>query len=142
MGTFSINIYIYHLEASLREQNADWDKRYQARQELALPILKQLGSWLKVQYPQVLPRSAIGKAIHYSLKRWNLLCRYTEHGGVEIDNNLIENQIRPLALGRKNYLFAVRQERSPYDCGALLKMREPTSRSRLAGAGFKLPYAA
>lgn len=97
---------LYHLEASLREQNADWDKRYLARQELALPILKQLGNWLKTQYPQVLPRSAIGKAIYYSLKRWDLLCRYTEHGGLEIDNNLIENQIRPLALGRKNYLFA------------------------------------
>lgn len=97
---------LYHLEAGLRDQNADWDRRLEARQNLALPILQHLGQWLKTQYPQVLPKSAIGKAIHYSLKRWKLLCRYTEHGGLEIDNNLIENQIRPLALGRKNYLFA------------------------------------
>jgi transposase len=55
---------------------------------------------------KVLPKSPIGKAIHYSLQRWDRLCRYTTHGGLEIDNNQVENQIRPLALGRKNYLFA------------------------------------
>jgi len=97
---------LYNLEASLRDQKADWDTRFEARQKLALPILKHIGTWLKTEYPKVLPKSSIGKAIHYSLKRWKLLCRYTEHGGLEIDNNLIENQIRPLALGRKNYLFA------------------------------------
>jgi transposase len=97
---------LYHLEAGLCDQNASWDQRLEARQSLALPILKHLDQWLKTQYPQVLPKSAIGKAIQYSLKRWKLLCRYTEHGGLEIDNNLIENQIRPLALGRKYYFFA------------------------------------
>ncbi|NOT36668.1 MAG: transposase [Saprospiraceae bacterium] len=58
----------------------------------------------------ILPQSPIGKAIAYSLKRWDKLIRYIEHGDVEIDNNLIENSIRPLALGRKNYLFAGSQE--------------------------------
>jgi len=52
------------------------------------------------------PKSAIGQAIAYTLGLWNWLTRYVYNGQVEIDNNLIENSIRPVALGRKNYLFA------------------------------------
>lgn len=52
------------------------------------------------------PQSLIGKAFAYSLRRWDKLCLYTTDGKLEIDNNLIENAIRPVALGRKNYLFA------------------------------------
>ena len=54
----------------------------------------------------VTPRSPIGTAIGYMIKRWDKFTKYTDHGHVEIDNNIIENAIRPLALGRKNYLFA------------------------------------
>ena len=54
----------------------------------------------------VTPRSPIGTAIGYMVKRWEKFTKYTDHGEVEIDNNIIENAIRPLALGRKNYLFA------------------------------------
>jgi transposase len=97
---------LYLLERALKEQEADWDKTLEARQNLAVPILNQLKEWLEAQKKEVLPRSTIGKAIHYSLQRWEKLCRYTSHGGLLIDNNKIENQIRPLALGRKNYLFA------------------------------------
>ena len=52
------------------------------------------------------PESAIGKAIYYTLSRWNKLCNYIENADLQIDNNLIENSIRPIAIGRKNYLFA------------------------------------
>ena len=97
---------LYHLEAKLKEEKANWDRIHEMRQLLAVPILEELGRWLKREYPKVLPTSAIGKAIAYSLKRWELLSRYTTHGGLHIDNNPIENQVRPLALGRKNYLFA------------------------------------
>jgi len=62
--------------------------------------------WLKDQVLQVLPKSAIGKAIGYALKLWDKLKRYTMDGRYKIDNNLVENTIRPLALGRKNYLFS------------------------------------
>ncbi len=58
----------------------------------------------------ILPQSPIGKAIAYTLTRWSKLNKYIDHGEVEIDNNLIENSIRPLALGRKNFLFAGSQE--------------------------------
>ncbi len=54
----------------------------------------------------VLPSSAIGIAIEYTIKRWTKLVEYINHGEAEIDNNIVENSIRPLALGRKNYLFA------------------------------------
>jgi transposase len=97
---------LYKIEADLREQNADYDMRMLVRQTEATPILKKMGQWLKDEYPKVLPKSSIGKAIAYSLKRWNTLSEYVHHGIAEIDNNLVENQVRPLALGRKNYLFA------------------------------------
>ena len=59
-----------------------------------------------MQARDVLPKSAIGRAINYTRNLWPRLIRYTEDGRFNIDNNLIENSIRPVALGRKNYLFA------------------------------------
>ncbi|HEY4788564.1 MAG TPA: transposase, partial [Bacteroidales bacterium] len=84
----------------------DFAKRKEERQEKSVPVLKELEDWLKDNIIQVLPQSAIGKAITYTLGLWPRLMRYTEYGQCEIDNNLIENSIRPVALGRKNYLFA------------------------------------
>lgn len=68
--------------------------------------MKELHSWLLEQAASVLPKSLIGKAVSYSLRRIKTLSLYTTDGRLEIDNNLIENTIRPIALGRKNYLFA------------------------------------
>ncbi len=65
-----------------------------------------MGEWLSENQSQVVPKSAIGNAINYSWSLWKRLMRYTEDGRFEIDNNLVENSIRPVALGRKNYLFA------------------------------------
>jgi len=62
--------------------------------------------WLDQNRDQVLPKSKIGKAIRYAINQWPKIIRILENGKYEIDNNLIENKIRPLALGRKNYLFA------------------------------------
>ena len=61
---------------------------------------------MKKELIEVLPKSAIGEAIAYTLKLWKRLERYTADGRWEIDNNAIENSIRPVALGRKNYMFA------------------------------------
>ena len=97
---------LYELERELRDQEADWEKKLEIRQKLAVPILDSMKQWMQEERKNVLPKSAISKAINYSLARWEKLCHYTKHGGLEIDNNLIENQVRPLALGRKNYLFA------------------------------------
>ena len=67
---------------------------------------QQLANWFINEYPKVLPKSAIGKAIQYAHSRWKKISRYTLDGNFLIDNNLIENRIRPLALGRKNWRFA------------------------------------
>lgn len=61
---------------------------------------------MKDEYVKVLPKSPIGKALGYSIERWNELMIYTTDGKLNIDNNPVENSIRPVAIGRKNYLFA------------------------------------
>jgi len=76
------------------------------RQQKALPILKEWKQWLDNEQQGVLPKSSIGKAINYTLNLWSRLIRYIENESYHIDNNKIENTIRPLAIGRKNYLFA------------------------------------
>ena len=97
---------LYALERKAKNENFSTEQILKMRQNQAIPILKTMKEWMMSQQPQVPPSSAIGKAISYSLKRWKLLSVYTSEGYLEIDNNLIENKIRPLALGRKNYLFA------------------------------------
>ena len=67
---------------------------------------------LQTSLTKTLPKSPLGKAITYTLKRWQKLCVYTTNGILQIDNNLVENSIRPVALGRKNYLFAGSHERA------------------------------
>src|SRR5690606_25238893 len=92
-----------------------FDERKALRQLKSVPILRQLGSWLQEHYMQVLPKSAIGKAIAYSLERWERLSAYAGDGQLNIDNNPVENSIRPVALGRKNYLSAGSHEAAKRD---------------------------
>ncbi|MDZ7361893.1 MAG: transposase [candidate division KSB1 bacterium] len=97
---------LYQIERQAREANLLHDERYRLRQTSARPILIAIKAWLDQQVREVLPKSVMGKAIGYILGQWSKLARYISDGRFEIDNNLIENAIRPVALGRKNYLFA------------------------------------
>ena len=97
---------LYAIERQLTENNLTGNDKLQYRKEQALPILKDLGIWMQKAYPEVLPGSAIGKAIFYSLSRWDKLSLYATTDFLSIDNNPVENSIRPVAVGRKNYLFA------------------------------------
>jgi transposase len=97
---------LYAIERSCRERSLGFEETNLIRQAESAPILKALGGWMKEQYVQTLPKSAIGKALAYSIERWERLSGYTENGKLNIDNNPVENSIRPVALGRKNYLFA------------------------------------
>lgn len=97
---------LYAIERQAKKESLSHEQRYRLRGERAIPVLKELEEWLKTNISEVLPKSAIGKAIAYSLKLWPRLKRYTENGKWAIDNNMVENSIRPVALGRKNYLFA------------------------------------
>ena len=81
-------------------------ERYELRQEKSVPVLQDFKMWMLENYKSVLPKSTIGRALHYSLERFDKLMLYTSDGKLEIDNNLVENAIRPVAIGRKNYLFA------------------------------------
>jgi transposase len=103
---------LYALERELRaascgkQTHANDEQVVAARKEKATPVIAALKQWLITNKPQVMPKSPIGKAIDYTLSRIDALNVYTTAAHLQIDNNPIENTIRPIALGRKNYLFA------------------------------------
>ena len=76
------------------------------RDEHAKPVLDKLSTWLENAIPRVPPKSALGKALRYLEQQWSRLVIYVEDGAYPIDNNRIENAIRPFAIGRKNWMFA------------------------------------
>ena len=82
------------------------DERRRIRQRKSRRVLAVFHRWLLAQRQQVPNGSATMKAIDYSLKRWAQLTRFVDDGDVPISNNWVENQIRPIALGRSNWLFA------------------------------------
>jgi transposase len=95
---------IYFHEKQCKDFTAEVRKKYRLKN--VAPLMNELHDWAEEEQYKVLPKSPIGKAIGYFLKQWGKLCRVLEDGKLELDNNRIENKIRPLALGRKNYLFA------------------------------------
>jgi transposase len=97
---------LYSIERFARNNQFTHVERYDVRQEESMLILNNMHGWLKENIIQVTPQSAIGKAMSYSLSRWDKLMIYASDGRLEIDNNMVENSIRPIAIGRKNYLFA------------------------------------
>ena len=97
---------LYAIERKCKEEVLDFNATLQLRKEKSVPILELLAVWMKQQYMQVTPKSPIGKALAYSIERWEKLSLYTKDGRLNIDNNPVENSIRPVAVGRKNYLFS------------------------------------
>ena len=95
---------IYAVEREVKELSAE--VRLRIRQEKSQPLVQTLYEWL-IQSRQKVPEgSATAKAIDYSLRRWKALTRFLGDGQLPVDNNWIENQIRPIAIGRNNWLFA------------------------------------
>jgi len=82
------------------------DERRQARQRRTKPLLDDLRLWLEAQLAAVSGKATIAGAIRYTLSRWDGLTRFLDDGRIEIDSNVVERAIRPIALGRKNHLFA------------------------------------
>lgn len=97
---------LYALERRCREEGLGAGQRQERRGKEARPVFKALLEWARGEQANNLSKGPIGKALHYAKTQLHLLEAYLEDGRLEIDNNLIENTIRPLALGRKNYLFA------------------------------------
>lgn len=107
-ASFVLNLIqkLYAIERYAREHESAPEARKELRLTDSLPILNEIGKYITENRNKVLPRSPIGKAFEYCIYRWDNLQNFLLDGNLEIDSNLIENAIRPLALGRKNYLFA------------------------------------
>jgi transposase len=97
---------LYAIERTIKEKVLTGEDLLQLRKEQAVPVLEELEKWMTTEYPKVTPKSPIGKAIAYCLPRWKKLSIYTTNAMLNIDNNPVENAIRPIAIGRKNYMFA------------------------------------
>ena len=96
---------LYDVEHEADVKNLSYEERGKLRRDVSVPILMGFEAWLQAEYPKVMPKSPIGKAIHFTLERFARLSRYVIDGRYRIDSNLVENGQRPVALGRKNYLF-------------------------------------
>lgn len=99
---------LYQIEKEIREAETPLTESQIVEKRMleASAILTQLKAWMLEEYPKVLPSSPIGKAMAYALPLMDNMKFYTLHGDLQLDNNLVENAIRPVALGRKNFLFA------------------------------------
>lgn len=97
---------LYAIESQLKKNRADTGTIYKLREQLAKPILEELKIYLDEKQKVVPPKSKIGQAIQYTLKRWPYLVTYLEDGRYEIDNNRAERAIKPFVIGRKNWLFS------------------------------------
>jgi hypothetical protein len=99
---------LYAVERKIKESETPLsDERIVAlRKEKSKPVLDELRAWLEDHLNIVTPSSPLGKAIAYMYARWNKLAIYVNHAQLNIDNNLVENAIRPSVIGRKNYLFS------------------------------------
>jgi transposase len=96
---------LYDVESEAREQGLRGEDRLALRQEKSKPILDDIHKYLMSQRLDVLPKSPIGVAISYALSNWAALVRYSDDGDLEIDNNGAERSLRPIAVGRKNWMF-------------------------------------
>ncbi len=107
-GEYAMGMFqkIYAIERRAREANLSPKERKELRLDEALPLINELGKWIAINIKEVLPKSPIGTALYYCLPRWDNLTAYLHDGNLEIDNNLAENAIPPITLGRKYYLFA------------------------------------
>jgi hypothetical protein len=95
---------LYAIETEIRGRSADERQRH--RECHARPVVATLKHWLEEQLHRVPPRGGLAEAIRYAFARWPALCRFLADGRIELDNNPVERAIRPVALGRKNHLFA------------------------------------
>lgn len=96
---------LYAVERRADEENLSFKERSDLRSRLSYPIMVAFEKWMVSEYPKVLPKGRIGKAIHYTYGMYHKLTRYHLDGRLKMDNNLAENAIRQVAMGRKAWLF-------------------------------------
>jgi len=96
---------LYKIEREAKNNNFTSDQRYEWRQKKSKPIMDKFKIWLDEMMPTVLPQSPLGKAMQYCINLWPGLIRFLDDGRLEIDNNLTEQEIKPLVIARKNFMF-------------------------------------
>ena len=96
---------LYRVEKKARDDDLDPGDVAALREEYSCPVLDQIRAWLEVAEAKALPKSPIGRAVAYARSQWNALVTYVSDGRLEIDNNAAERAMRPIAVGRKNWLF-------------------------------------
>ena len=97
--------HLYHIEKDLRKAKAGPALRESERAWRSAPVVARIKATMETALPKHRPQSLVGKALAYGLRHWDALARYLEDGRFEIDNNLVENAMRPVKLGAKNWLF-------------------------------------
>ncbi len=126
---------LYRIERECADAGLDHDEKKAYRQEQAKPVLDHFKAWLDQQATAVLPRGKLYKAIRYALNQWESLNRYLDAGYLNIDNNWAEQSMRPIALGRKNYLF-VGSERSGRSTANLYSLVETCKANGINPQGY------
>jgi hypothetical protein len=121
---------LFAIDAQAREQNLDMTERDRLRQQMARPILESVKSQIEMAKSQTLPKSALAKACNYTLTLWNRLTRFLDHPILELSTNAAENAIRPVALGRKNWIHFGSQEAGPR-IAAILSIVETCRRLKI-----------
>jgi hypothetical protein len=96
---------LYKVESMASDQSMDYEQRAELRKKLAYPIQTAFEKWIVNYYPKALPKGRMHKALSYTYNLFHRLSRYHLDGRYQIDNNPVENAIRPLAIGRKNFMF-------------------------------------
>ena len=102
--------YLYKVEHLCDEAGLSFEQRKAKRLELSKPIMEEMKAWMESEGIKYSASSLVGKAVTYAYARWNNMMHYLDDGRLLLDNNLAENAVRPIALGRKNHLFCGNHE--------------------------------
>jgi transposase len=121
---------LFAIDAEARNVGMDHAARHALRQERSRPLLDIIQEQMKTAQAALLPASALSKAISYTLSLWPKLTRFLEHPELELSNNLAENSMRPVALGRKNWIHVGSEQAGP-KVAAILSVIESCRRLKL-----------
>lgn len=121
---------LFAVEAEARRLGMDHAQRHMLRQERSRPLLTSIRNGIEAAQATTLPASALGKAVNYTLSLWGKLTRFLEYPQLELSNNLAENSMRPIAVGRKNWIHVGSQDAGP-KVAAILSVVESCRRLHL-----------
>ena len=124
---------LFAIEAEIRGQQPE--SRLAIREKKSAPLLAELKAFLTATLAAISGKSTLANAIRYALSRWEALCRFTSDGRLEMENNAAERAIRPLVLGRKNYLFAGSDEGASWCSSHHVIEKQSMSCWRSSGGG-------